>query len=841
MSIEVDSLSLKIISEGNEASSALLGLASSLDKLASKNISLKKLSGGFATLSKAVENFRPANISSLKSVADSIEKLGSAKLPDVGAFARGIQTLSKTKIDGLSEKILDIKSALSQLNDTGLRKLIADLSVVAAKSTQVARVLRGAAKSSSTESTPSAQPSDDVKAYVDEASGSVGLLQRAYSGLWSQVSKFSHSKINDLKRDTLDANGVARGLRLTYMHVLEAVERLAKAKVDKLKVGVDTGKTDESKRSVDELKDSVNSFSSRTATKALNLLGSAAKSAAHPIRSLKNVLSKIPLVGKALNGLTSFFKLTKFRLFRMALTSIFNGVIQSFKYLYQYGGQFASSMDRISTSTKYLSNSIVAALAPAINALAPIIEIVVDKFVSFLNIINQTIATLTGASTWTKAVRYAVAYDDSLSSAASSANELKRSLMGFDEINALNDATSGGSSSGSSADVNSMFETVKNTQTLNDLKEKLEEFTGFDFDPLVGSLGNLKDAFINLFDEVKEDFSEFNAAVLKPFTKWIVETALPAAINGLSFVVNVIANYDTYVPEGQRWTESYSNANGMQVPTEFYSNLVENLGLTEILRSAFDKFFSWLENKLAGTWFGKMFGITVDEASTTVSANVELKQSGMDAFKEFMRSWDSTGGKVKITPELKRTGAALAAICQESWAQVNPTVTVDNKLKTTGEALSKTLLDGMGTPKVYVESVVMNKLSAKDFIDTAKKITLNWTPATGASGLSTALKMGSISFAARGGIVDSATLFGNTMVGEAGREAIIPLENHTEWMDGVADRIAAKLARTVSGSSNDGQMINVTVELDGRVVGQSTVKYIRDESRAGRDPLGAYI
>jgi phage-related protein len=42
---------------------------------------------------------------------------------------------------------------------------------------------------------------------------------------------------------------------------------------------------------------------------------------------------------------------------------------------------------------------------------------------------------------------------------------------------------------------------------------------------------------------------------------------------------------------------------------------------------------------------------------------------------------------------------------------------------------------------------------------------------------------------ARGGIVDSATI---AMIGERGKEAVVPLENNTEWMDKLADRIAAR-------------------------------------------------
>lgn len=42
---------------------------------------------------------------------------------------------------------------------------------------------------------------------------------------------------------------------------------------------------------------------------------------------------------------------------------------------------------------------------------------------------------------------------------------------------------------------------------------------------------------------------------------------------------------------------------------------------------------------------------------------------------------------------------------------------------------------------------------------------------------------------AKGGVVDSATI---AMIGEQGKEAVVPLENNTEWMDKLADKIAAR-------------------------------------------------
>ena len=50
----------------------------------------------------------------------------------------------------------------------------------------------------------------------------------------------------------------------------------------------------------------------------------------------------------------------------------------------------------------------------------------------------------------------------------------------------------------------------------------------------------------------------------------------------------------------------------------------------------------------------------------------------------------------------------------------------------------------------------------------------------------------SVQWYARGGIVDGATLFG---AGEAGREAIVPLERHTEWIDAVAVRLAGLMGQ----------------------------------------------
>lgn len=103
-------------------------------------------------------------------------------------------------------------------------------------------------------------------------------------------------------------------------------------------------------------------------------------------------------------------------------------------------------------------------------------------------------------------------------------------------------------------------------------------------------------------------------------------------------------------------------------------------------------------------------------------------------------------------------------------------------------------------------------------LPTLKTPHLSWstTPASGwvsnilsALGLPTSLPKLSVSWYARGGIVDGASLIG---AGEAGKEAIIPLERHTEWIDIVAERIAGILAKVRQSASYDAAVAD---KLDG--------------------------
>ena len=76
-----------------------------------------------------------------------------------------------------------------------------------------------------------------------------------------------------------------------------------------------------------------------------------------------------------------------------------------------------------------------------------------------------------------------------------------------------------------------------------------------------------------------------------------------------------------------------------------------------------------------------------------------------------------------------------------------------------------------------------------------------------------------ISFAARGGVFHSATL---TMLGEAGTEAVVPLENNTGWMDVMAQKLGDRMGGTGGGS------ITVPVYIGGEKL--ASIRFIYKEA-----------
>ena len=196
---------------------------------------------------------------------------------------------------------------------------------------------------------------------------------------------------------------------------------------------------------------------------------------------------------KGAHGLANFWQSLKriayYRFIRAVIREIGEAIKTGIGNLYQWSsavnGTFAKSMDRIATSTLYLKNSLGAMFAPIINTLAPIIDIIIDGIVSIINWINKLFAALSGSQTYTVAKKVATTWGDAgkqaAGSAKSAADDIRRTILGFDEINKLEkqNTSSGGSGSGSSTpgtDYTNMFEERRLDGWMSKLASFIDKF-----------------------------------------------------------------------------------------------------------------------------------------------------------------------------------------------------------------------------------------------------------------------------------------------------------------------------------------------------------------------------
>ncbi len=107
----------------------------------------------------------------------------------------------------------------------------------------------------------------------------------------------------------------------------------------------------------------------------------------------------------------------------------------------------------------------------------------------------------------------------------------------------------------------------------------------------------------------------------------------------------------------------------------------------------------------------------------------------------------------------------------------------------------------------------------------------DWVPGFG--GKTFGISIPNIPYLAKGGIIDSPTL---AMVGEAGKEAVVPLENNKGGLRELASLLLAEMGPRNSNNDSfgDGDLI---LQIDGTVIGRVALKQLRKMQRQGNITL----
>lgn len=166
--------------------------------------------------------------------------------------------------------------------------------------------------------------------------------------------------------------------------------------------------------------------------------------------------------GRGLGGMLRTIGMSaRFMFASFLISGTINSVKTGLQNLAQYSQSTNASLSTLKSALTQLQNSLATAFAPILNVVVPALDTLISYLIAAVNAVAQFMAALTGQSSYTVAKRVATDFAAGASAAGSAAGgaadeaeRLQRTLMGFDQINKLDDnssSSSGGSGGGGGA------------------------------------------------------------------------------------------------------------------------------------------------------------------------------------------------------------------------------------------------------------------------------------------------------------------------------------------------------------------------------------------------------
>lgn len=268
----------------------------------------------------------------------------------------------------------------------------------------------------------------------------------------------------------------------------------------------------------------------------------------------------------------------------------------------------------------------------------------------------------------------------------------------------------------------------------------------------------------------------------------------------------------------------------------FYNNVTKPVadffsGLWEDIKGLFEPVAQWFNdhvtqpvcNFFSGMWtkikeifapVTKWFGDTFKKVSSAVTNAVK---SVPDFFKNLWTkisgafssagSWFSEKFSTACS-NIKKAFQGIPDFFKGIWTKIKDTFS--NIGSTVAEAVGGTVKKAINGVLSTATKIINGFISA---INVAIGV-INAIPGVNIK----KLKSLSVPAMAKGGIVDSATL---ALIGEQGKEAVVPLEKNTEWLDMLVERLNA----------GNNKNIPIVLTVDGKIFAETSVKSINNLTR----------
>lgn len=424
------------------------------------------------------------------------------------------------------------------------------------------------------------------------------------------------------------------------------------------------------------------------------------------------------------------------------------------------------------------------------------------------------------------------------------------------------------------------------TSKSDELAQSLRNaFSGIDFTNLINSFNTLRESFEPLSEAIGGGLKWLLDNVLVPIASWTIEDVLPAFLGILSGALDIVNQaiidtqpmfmwlWDNVLQPMAEWTGGIV-ADVLTAVGDALKWIADNKVAMAIIEGILLTWLAW--NTAVGIWNGicavasavtTAFGVAFNFLTSPITlvilaigllvAGIILLVKNWDTVKEtasnvwnrikeiwgavsnwfntkviqpvknfFTGMWDGlkNGGK-QAWEGIKSVFSSVADwfgnIFSKAWKKVK-------NVFSTGGKIFDGIKDGIANVfKTVVNAIIggINKVIATPF-NAINKL-LNKVRNVSVAGIEPfkslikkdPLTVPEIPKLARGGVVSSPTV---AMIGEAGKEAVVPLENNTGWIDKLADKI--------NSNGGDGQPIQLTVKLGEDTIYNKFIEYSRRKS-----------
>ena len=198
-------------------------------------------------------------------------------------------------------------------------------------------------------------------------------------------------------------------------------------------------------------------------------------------QSLNSVKGTSKSASKGIGSLVSSLqRIAYYRIIRSVIKEIGKAFQEGAENAYFFskavGGDLANALDTLSTKGFTMTNQLGASWATLIQTIQPILLELIELVRMAAEVITQFFAVLGGKSTYLKAVDASKDWATNTAAGAKAAKEWKNQLLGFDEINRLDEMTGSSGGSGKALpDYSQMFQEVAISTKLIDLIDMIKK------------------------------------------------------------------------------------------------------------------------------------------------------------------------------------------------------------------------------------------------------------------------------------------------------------------------------------------------------------------------------